>query len=338
MKILFLNHIEADYGESYLWNGLVQVLGHENVYDWPIKSTYHGKNSENVDIPEQNIYGGAVACPPWMPGTPEHTETKQSISQKLREGFFNLVVLGSYRLITIKTFLELQDSIRAASVPVVLHDGEDYASLNTEAWRLVRPDYYLKREWLKSNPFTVKESGTTVFPFPFSAPDCLCVDLPTQFDYTVAALLGGSWDARKDLCDALIDVPGAYVAHGSYPNHETGKHGLKGFDEYIGILRRSRFGVSMRGWGCDTCRYWEVAVSTGLIADELDIHIPNQFTPDVNYLKYDDTEHASSIAWDIAVWERPNMFDEIRSAGITHARQFHTNSARVKWLLEQIIN
>ncbi|NBW15990.1 MAG: hypothetical protein EBR82_49200 [Caulobacteraceae bacterium] len=332
MKILFLNHPESDFGEAFLWNGLIQEAGAENVYDWPVKESYHGTVHHYVR-PWCNEPTGTTAPLGWMPGTPAHTEDEQSLREKLREGFFDLVVLGSARPVAIQTFLGLQDSIRAASVPVILHDGEDYASLNTEAWRLVRPNYYLKREWLKSNPFTVKESGTTVFPFPFSAPDCLCVDLPTQFDYTVAALLGGSWDARKDLCDALIDVSGAYVAHGSYPNHETGKHGLKGFDEYIGILRRSRFGVSMRGWGCDTCRYWEVAVSTGLIADELDIHIPNPFHNDTTYLAYSDIESARDMASFVAA----GHYQDTRTAGIAHARQFHTNSARVKWLLEQVM-
>lgn len=340
MKALLLGHPEADYGAAYLWNGLNIVLGEGNVLDTPLKMYYHGIAVNDIDIPEQGIFGGSIVPPPWLPARPPY-ELDIAFIHALKDGFFDMVVVESPRLYAVRTFEAIKDSI-PDTTKVILHDGEDGVTNNIDVLG-VRPDVYLKRELLKEYPidFAVEKDGkrTRVMSFPFSAPDQLAEACPLSWEeceYSVAAMFGNTWPDRRRLCEALLDVPDAFVAYGNGMNHATGEHNLKAFDDYIDILRQSRFGASMRGHGRDTCRMWEVAVTTGLLTDALDIHIPNPFKPGFSCYQYGSPEEAAVLS---SAFRRESQFcRDVRTEGIRHARQHHTNSARVKWMLEKIFN
>ena len=329
MRALMLTHAEACYGSNYLWNGLNIVLGEGNVYDYSEKPGYHGKPHNNVDIPEQNIFNGSVSITPWMPAYKEHGIDTKGIIFLLKNDFFDFIVVESGRLHAMRRWDEIKDYRGRAKV--ILHDGEDFSTPNTDAIQSIKPDVYLKRELLKSFPNGFTENGMLVLPFPFSCPDQLVPTTDrTEFDYNVCFCCGNTYPLRGEMALALHELPGVFVAN----NGGTNFIDLLPFFDYIEMLRRSRFGVSVRGFGWDTCRYWETAVNTGLIADELGIHIPNPFQNGKNCLVYDNIECAVDISQFVSV----GHYSDIRQAGMTHARKHHLNSARVKWLLEQITN
>ena len=343
MRCLYLVHEESDYGGGFLYNGLCRVLGHENVYDYPNKVSYHGR-AHTYNRPWHNNEEGNTGQFPWMgEGYPEKPLDLEAVRGLLRDGYFDLVILESWRWTVQKTYGELCEDIRIGGAKVILHDGEDYSQFNREALETVRPDFYLKRELLKNYDFS-NQSGPVVLPFPFSAPDQIVEwadrQPPAAIQRDIACLLGLSWQPRQDLADELrkgMDEPYCpyrrYVATNADSDRNNPQH-LLGFWEYLELLRTSRFGVSMRGFGWDTCRYWEIAVLTGLIADELDIQIPNPFTPGENICEYENPPQARMFAQSIGLC--PADYEPIREAGIAHARKYHLNSSRVKWLLERV--
>jgi hypothetical protein len=343
MNVLQLTHPEACYGSSFLWNGLCRVLGDDAVYDYPRKDSYYGLPAK-YPRPWCNDGEGNTGAFPWMTlKTPPDETDIEAIPKALRDGFFDLVILESWRWTVQESWRELEPAIRASGAKVILHDGEDYSQFNINAVETVRPDYYLKRELLKGYDFS-NQSGPIVLPFPFSAPDQIVewadAQPPATTERDIACLLGVSWEPRRELAAELrrgIDAGEftGYVATSDPPTeslHSLKEHPLLGFWEYLEVLRTSRFGVSMRGHGYDTCRYWEIAVLTGLLADELDIQIPNPFITD-SALFYKDI---SRIRLTAAILKGDWVNLDIRRRGMEWARRYHTNSARVKWLLEQI--
>jgi hypothetical protein len=345
MKVLFLTHPESDYGAAFALNGFCRAIGHENVYDYPVKPTYHGKDDNGYPRPWCDDGPGTTGRFPWMAdGYEEKPLDHEAVSGLLRDGYFDIVVLESWRWTVQRTWDALKDDIRASGAKIILHDGEDYHSFNGDALETVRPDYYLKRELLKNYDFG-NQSGPIVLPFPFSAPDQIIEwadrQPPAVIERDIACLLGLSWQPRQELADELRRGMDAgeytgYIATNADSDRNNPQH-LLGFWEYLELLRTSRFGVSMRGHGFDSCRYWECAVLTGLLADKLDIQIPHPFTwEECTYVSYDDIAKARAKARFIA--ENPHIADELRHFGILHARKYHTNSARVKLLLEQVVD
>lgn len=343
-RVLVLSHPESDYGGAFLFNGFCRVLGPENVFDYPVNPAYHGRDNKNYIRPWHHNEPGTTDRLKWFQeGYPEKPLDREAVSGLLRDGFFDLVVLESWRWTVQQSWRELESAIRASGAKVILHDGEDFASFALDALETVKPDYYLKRELLKG----VDTSGLPckVLPFPFSAPDQIVewadAQPPATIERDIACLLGISWEPRRTLALELRAGIEAgeftgYVATSDPPTESLQtlkEHPLLPFWEYLEVLRTSRFGVSMRGWGIDTVRHWEIAVLTGLLADELDIQIPYRFTDNGNYLSYGRIVSCRQNATAIA---KNNGVEGVREMGILHARTFHTNSARVKWLLEQI--
>lgn len=341
MRVLFLTHPEANYGAHYFYNGLCRVLGHENVYDYPNDPTFHGNNNNGYIRPWHHNEPGNTDRLKWFDeGYPEKPLDVEAVSGLLRDGFVDLVVLESWRWTVQQSWRELEADIRASGAKVILHDGEDFSFFHTEALDAVNPHYYLKRELLKGT--NIAGMPFTVLPFPFSAPDQIVewadAQPPAVIERDIACLLGLSWQPRQQLAEELRRGMDAgeytgYVATNADSDRNNPQH-LLGFWHYLQLLRTSRFGVSMRGWGWDTCRMHEVSVLTGLLVDELDIRIPHPFTHGVNAYVY----HSIPQARDLAQCAARNLsnWKEIREAGIAHARTHHTNSARVKWLLERV--
>ena len=350
MRVLVLTHPESDYGASFLFNGLCRVLGVDHVFDYPIKPTYHGKDDKEYPRPWCNDGPGNTGRYDWLRegvdnGCPVHgLRTPHDVRYFLKDGFFDFVILESWRWTVQRSWNELCEDIRIGGAKVILHDGEDYHSFNREALETVRPDFYLKRELLKNYDFS-NQSGPVVLPFPFSAPDQIVEwadsQPPAAIERDIACLLGLSWEPRLELANELrkgIDAGEftGYVATNADSDRNNPQN-LLGFWEYLELLRTSRFGVSMRGFGFDSCRLTETAVLTGLLTDELDIQYPFPFVHSETCIEYYTPRHARIAAESIGKYA-PDVQQEIRSAGIKWARTHHTNSARVKWLLERVVD
>lgn len=267
----------------------------------------------------------------WADGNPD------CLKEWIAEGFFDLVVVESARGRAMKAWGELKGAIRDWNLPILLHDGEDYANFNFAALDEIRPDVYAKRELTKNNPSVDILGKTLIVPCPFSAPDRLA-DLPASeesFPIDAVFLCGDTDPLRRQVADALIQSGmTCLVTIQGDVNRNLGVSGPLGWQDYIEVLRTARVGVSVRGAGWDTCRYWETAAITGLIADELGIHIPHPFEDGETALLF----HTASGAADRVRWakENPSDYAIIRQRGIEHARKHHLNSCRAQQMIDHL--
>jgi len=373
-RVLMLCHAESDFGGSFLYAGLCRVLGAENTVVFPEKLSYHGE-THLYPRPWHNNEEGQTAPLPFLAepfltveqarenAALTNTDTIEGIRAGLLAGFFDAVILESWRPQIQQVFLALRDAIRGSGIPAVLHDGEDYHEWQMPALQATLPAIYLKREMLRedrdAHNLTWKDADgnetgdeTFVVPFPFSVPDNVVAfgeqvreeakrASGGKLPFSVSFLCGRSHGYRDEVRDALLSglpaeiLQNAIIATNDPPErslHETSVHPLKPFWEYIKTMALSHCAVSVRGHGWDTCRFWEAGAVTGLIADVPGIHLPNQPRHGEHALYFRKPEEAMK-AVRIAI-ENPEEWIEITERGRAHIKQHHTNSARARYLVD----
>ena len=182
MKVLYINHPESDYGGAFLHNGLCQLLGDTNIFDYPIKKSYHGE-VHTYSLPD--IPNGVTGPLGWMRDTPHANawdachlanvgeQTDEMIAAELphliQQGFFQLAVVESTRLISMQKYRDFYSLLKDNNIPIVVHQGDDYEQMGD--LHGVPPTLILKREFKRDWPDNLQSHGTPVIPFQFSFPD-----------------------------------------------------------------------------------------------------------------------------------------------------------------------
>lgn len=153
---------------------------------------------------------------------------------------------------------ELSEWKKITGRKVIVIDGEDDAALNYQVLELC--DVYFKREF-----FSFIKYPPHVRPLPFAAipesiPETLGRDIPVTFSAKFTSMIRG--DLQKILKDMFPANPSGMYAKGKYNE----------------ILARTLVGVSARGAGWDTYRYWETAYfGCALLSQRPQIVIPENF-------------------------------------------------------------
>ena len=346
--VLYLNHAEADYGGSFLFNGLCHVLGDENVWDYPLKLSYHG------EVHHYQLDGrdpGLTAPCPWMPsralpweGARDDQAYFDEITRKLRRGEFDLVVVESFRPLAVATFNRLKYDIRSNGLTVIAHDGEDFDTIQMGAFTDVMPRVLLKREMTHGQyeiaPTRMRAYHTHVEPFPFSWPEpTWFVDACPRIDcndwaptYDVAFSCGRTWEGRQHVADALRLCSDFRHWVAISPDDLGENVGLAPWPIYLGILQSSQMGINVRGYGYDTVRFWETAANTVLVTERLPLHMPAPFNHGSTCLMYD---HYDEVVPLIREWKnRPDELTAIYRNGYEHLLRHHTNRARAQRALQ----
>lgn len=147
---------------------------------------------------------------------------------------------------------------RTGKKKVAIVDGEDGADIRSP-WEMVASVYF-KREYFKNRDYV-----SSIHPLPFGAipealPDVSSISCPIFF------LAHESSGVRAEVVKVLrglgYDVPSERIEKAEYNKR----------------LASSLVGISARGGGWDTYRYWEVAYfGTALLSQRLEIMIPNDF-------------------------------------------------------------
>lgn len=317
MKVLFLTHPEADYGEYFLYNGLCEALGVENIIDYPYKRSYHGE----VHTYPRPWEGGATGCTaPFefakVRATREYSF--QEVRDLCRSNTFDFVVVGSPRYGAVQAAKNLKSDFRTKKI--VMHDGEDYTDIREDLSRPIGVNLYLKRELLTRTERT--KNGARLRPFPFSCP--LTVDQNCDKSLDVLCAVGDSHPVRGVAKQVVANLPNLRVLAGHW-----------GWSRYIELIAVSRTAVAPRGHGWDTVRRWEIpAFDTLLLCERLQIVEDNPLHDGEHCVYYSGPDELQKkLLW----WlERPDDLRRVALAGQKFVREHHTNVARARRLIEWV--
>jgi hypothetical protein len=331
MKVLFLDHPEADYLAAILYTGLCQELGPENVVDWPRKCTYHGENYEGP-IPYPPHTG--VSSPfDWFQAQPNSTWTDQEIYDRAHE--FDLVILASPRAYNVAALDDLIARCgRAALKRFVFVDGEDYT---TNRWDLIdrfRPSVYFKLSVTKT-PFEIYveqkprlEALVRIVPFPLASPVHDVPSVPKEFD--VAFFGGDNWQSGGPAARAALSIRLA----AEFPNivDRRASHA-----EFISSVAKAKIAVSVGGWGTEPLRTYEIlsCPDTLLVREDVDSITPYPFVNGVvtvNFNVGDVEEIVRSVGYYLHHEEDRRR---IAQAGNEFLQKHYTPQARARQLLEE---
>lgn len=107
-------------------------------------------------------------------------------------------------------------------------------------------------------------------------------------------------------------------------------------NEYLKSLKSSKAGLSLRGTGYDTWRYWEIpACGAMLLSQALPVLIPNDFVDGKSALYFRNREELKDRLNRYVV--KSNEYAEIAKAGREQFFKYHTPEKRVKELILDVI-
>ena len=297
MRILFLANPVHDYLQDAVYHGLVSLLGVESVIEYPPLDRYHSPPPHDALYPHV-----------WF----DFPEPPRAALPEL-VGWADAVVLGSLRPGVRSAVDEVLKM--SSRPPVALLDGEDDPFVLGVVSRI---DVYFKREILASStagapreilrrvhrlarkPFETRDplrspvrvaraSDRRLTPLPLAWIGQLPEPQPAEFD---VAFLSGPTSPVREVVRRQLEQLRAEGLH--IRLLEEGER--LGWHDYIRVLARSRIGVSVRGGGYDTYRYWEIpSAGSLLLAEPTRILIPENFEDDREAIFVDAAQMAARI-------------------------------------------
>jgi hypothetical protein len=279
VRIAFLANPVHDYLQDAVYHGLVSILGVESVVEYPPLDRYHSPPPADALHPQL-----------WF----DFPEPPRASLPELVE-WADAIVVGSLRSgvrSAVGSILELQ-----RRPPVAFLDGEDDPFVLAV---VARVDVYFKREIVASRtagaPREILRRMHRLARRPFETRDPLRepIRVARAGDRRLAPLplawIGPLPERRPaDYDVALLNTPTSPLRAIARAQLERLRaEGLRvrlledgerlSWPEYIDVLSRSRIGVSVRGGGYDTLRYWEIPASGALLLSEpTRIVIPDNF-------------------------------------------------------------
>lgn len=354
MKVLYLTDDEPDYLADQMYDGLCTLLGRQQVMAFPGKPAYH--------IAESPM------CAALQSAVPDRDI--ETIGSLLRDRQMDLVIVSSPRRGAIEALNRM--AALAPLPPLVLLDGEDDGTVRADLAERLGAGLYFKRElkaagttnggrWrIGRSPVQGRLDGR-VHPLPFSVtPDMLSPVSADSRDVDISFLgrashrkrvravnllrrtagirfEGGLYlapsDRRSKLAESWLGIVAAKLV-GDPQAPVSAQHSKLDADHYKALLRRSKMGLSIRGGGFDTVRYWEiVATRTLLVSEPPDIVIPHNF------------EHGRHVMFcrhdlrDLPTIVRRLRDDEATrhrmvEAAYQHLLAYHTSERRAAYLLD----
>jgi len=330
--ILYLNAWDSeDYGVQYLYDGLCDLLGWQQVIDWPSNPYLHKRPFEERD------YDADL-------GWPDHHFHEHHIRDLLRAGAIDLVVLSSARTLALGTALQLLPWLGSVQAFVAL-DMEDSREAN--AWQMPESlrsglRVLFKREWTIDSA-QQGPPGLPILPLPFAYPRSRMVGLAKPDDGPLVFYHACDWGWESDsprhrMVRALQERFGERADVGlSSCTDKVWTNRLSNGDYHL-RLWRSRIGVAVnQGGGSDNNRYWEtVAHGCVLVSDRPRHEIPDNFVDGQEAFFYATPEEAVEI---IARLDAdPALYERVRQAGMAKFDAHHTTLARATYLLNGITN
>jgi hypothetical protein len=309
-----------DYGNAFLFDGLVSVLGYHNVIDWPANPTYHlGDPAERdaCSLDSDLFY-------PTRPA-PESVE-------------YDLVVIAIHTA-------EVRHTVRALpkydTTPIVAVDYSDHVGNQRGLYEACagRPlAAYFKRE--------LPLGANWGYPLPLCYPASrVPTPMPSKalrvFYHATAHGFDGPGRPRMQIVEGLQAAVGRgeitreQLDCGLYRGQEKGTRPSP--EEYHARMAEALVGISWNGhpyvtqW--DNNRFWEqFAYGLCQVAEAPRIQIPEAPEDGVHCFYVQRSERVA----DVALWlmDREDRARQIAAAGHAHFLRHHTSEARARYLLD----
>jgi len=361
MKILYLEHPEVDYGSNQLSMGLRQILGDNNVVDFPYKYCIHGQEEklQNTEIrefikdnptvfPSVNIDSFVWITGPFIWAIPSagREYRYEEIKSMIKNGEFDFIIMTP-RAVCIYYLRRLIRDLNHNIPPVILCDFEDYTDIKFDILTMFNPHIKIitkssyDPDYLRNSLRAVKEEtkkDIKVYPLPLSSP--LIGNQKFQFDDSnenktidVSARLGLTRELRKDVVDSLNDMRNMNMTIVTSLN--THVH----YDIYLKELASSKISVSMYGYSLigPANRTWEIpSYNTLLLTEKMNVYYEHPFEDGKTCIFFDPYVK-DDICNKVLYWLSDEMENErrkIAKAGHEHLKNFHTCKARAQRLLD----
>ena len=339
-RVLFLTHPELDHLEYHIFDGLCRVLGDENVITYPLKKIYYGEVADDYILDTGDR--GYTAPPEYiLPRKLIHLDLDEIIATIDDFDF----VISSPRTYARKALKVLRPHI---TQPLALLDGEDGDGI---LWNFVnefKPDIYFKREYLRDNESMYLVLDIPIVPCPFAAVDNTAPKIDdTQKEYSVFSVHGNTHKMREEVTKLLLEmnIPKSYIwinadfyfsKFNPYTEEERERITRLGYYEYLKMIAKSKIGVSVRGWGRDTLRRFEIPLyETLLFTHDIGIETPHPFVDGKTCVmfKNDLSDLKEKLEYYL---EDENERIRIARGGHKHLLKYHTTEKRARYLLETL--
>jgi hypothetical protein len=309
--ILFVTRTVIDFGQDTLYDGLCRVLGENNVIEYPHRPTLHGAR------------GGRYGQYPCMFDYKAQMTDAEKI-ELLKSGGFERIFVACT---STRDFTREQDGntynyfngiLEEASkkTPVYLIDMGDTKGTNESLRRKLDAKLYFKREYAGNLDFQA-------IPFNFSYSESYIPNIDTKRD--IPLFWAGKFaHYRRRFLEVANEVLGIDMSNYGFSQ-----------DDYKEQLLRSKIGLSLRGYGFDTVRYYEVPAHGALLfSQKPKIRIENDFIDGENAVFfYEPEDMREKLKY---LLEHDDYVDSIRLKGHEWLKKYHTSEVRARQLLEYI--
>ena len=309
-RILIITHANSDCGIDALYDGLCNVLGSENVVEFPWKHHLHGR-------PIDKEIWHPTSCN--HPGQPKSVE---GLEEELRQGLFDVILFADTLELTEKS-----DTLRLVHanplIPLFLADVQDEGFDN-----LPRILEHLRRDSVcaqfKREMLACASYSPNTYPLPLAYMDSQTAqDISGERTRPVFWAGHRCWGLRRIYLDHLEARFGVSLDELFPPN------------EFTVALRESQIGLDFFGLGYDTVRYWEIpAHGCMLLAERKPMRIPFNYVDGESAVFFDDLpELEQKLEYYL---NHPDEARAIAVNGHEHMRNHHTSTARARQFLARV--
>ena len=306
-RILFISFVNyPNYGLDIIYDGLCQLLGHENIFDYPYKSTLHGGDSNRC---------GNYPC--FFNYSKTTTIDKDKCLSLISKQYFDFVVY-CYHPENMQN--DIFDKCLQTNTPIIALDQEDVYDIDFKFIEKYNVKLYFKREMLNTIQYP-----DNIKPLTFSYPMNLFPEDTIKYgDREIDNFWAGKlYYTRTIILKELEKRKLITICKNNLDKDTYSKH-----------LQNSKMGINLFGWGFDTVRYYEIPANGCLMFSERHpLDIRNDYTDDM-------VVYFSSIP---ELLDKIQMLkkDESKCANMAklaneHCKKYHNNVARTKQMLHEI--
>lgn len=325
-RVLFLTHPEADYGGDSLYRGLINVLGEEDIIEWPYKGAHHKAGVSEIQVGDHPVlpdHKGRMIPSPWFAIVED--APIYDIEDILRMSF-DLVVTESTRKGVWWALDKLKDR-GFEFPPIAVTCSEDTPTLTWIPPHIFRV-FPIKHMFVREPCGMSVIAKIPISPLPFGCSwgDVCNPGNPSDETRSGVYFQGSITHTRRtEVFQALDGMPQTTLigCHANTP------------DIYGTNLRSALIGVSVRGHGIDTLRHWEIPFFGALLVTDSTVPVHEDFTHGVDCFRYSQPHELRTLIENLLRRPKAELL-EIAARGQSRLLTHHTNTARAKYLLDKM--